>query len=429
MMVLYGPSWAIGVFVVALAGGPCLKAADAQGSRDILPPSAWRPLAVGAGGYLSGISIAPDGTMVVRTDTYGAYVWNKSRWQQLVTATSMPEMFRTPQAIANSQGVYEIQIAPSDPAVMYMSYEGHVLRSTDKGSTWTETAFVPVTMNPGDAYKGYGQKIAIDPNNPRKAFVGTPQNGLFVTTTGGEAWQSISAIPPSLKDKAGLSGITGILFDPSVGVRGTVTDKLLAASYGNGVYESTDGGSSWQLLSGSPPQVCYAAVSSSGVYYATSDDGSKKSSLWSYANNKWTELLSAHSGDIHSVAINPANSAEIVVQGWSGNINISYNGGSTWTGFNAARKLVATDIPWLSNSGQWMSIGGTVFNPQVPNELVASAGVGVWTTDLSPSRDGVYRTVVWTSKSAGIEQLVANAIVVPLAVIRLSLLGTGRSSL
>ena len=42
---------------------------------------------------MTGISIANDGTMVVRTDTNGAYLWTGSQWQQLVTASSMPAAF------------------------------------------------------------------------------------------------------------------------------------------------------------------------------------------------------------------------------------------------------------------------------------------------------------------------------------------------
>ena len=57
----------------------------------------WQTL-VGAGGFVDGIDVAPDGTMVVRTDTYGAYIWNGTEWQQLVTATSMPAGFVAPNA-------------------------------------------------------------------------------------------------------------------------------------------------------------------------------------------------------------------------------------------------------------------------------------------------------------------------------------------
>ena len=56
-----------------------------------------------------------------------------------------------------------------------------------------------------------GQKMAIDPNNPNVVYVGTPQNGLFVTTDGGTTWQSVSAVPVSLTDqRRHYPGITGI---------------------------------------------------------------------------------------------------------------------------------------------------------------------------------------------------------------------------
>ena len=44
----------------------------------------------------------------------------------------------------------------------------------------------------------YGQKMAIDPNNPNIVYVGTPLNGLFVTTNGGTTWQSVSGVPVSV---------------------------------------------------------------------------------------------------------------------------------------------------------------------------------------------------------------------------------------
>jgi hypothetical protein len=48
-------------------------------------------LKLGAGGYLTGIDIAPDGTKVVRTDTHGAYkMKSDGTWEQLITAESMP---------------------------------------------------------------------------------------------------------------------------------------------------------------------------------------------------------------------------------------------------------------------------------------------------------------------------------------------------
>src|SRR5262249_305199 len=103
---------------------------DGNGGTVVVDPVAatnWQPLKLGAGGWLTGIDIAPDDTMVVRTDQYGAYIWNGTEWQQLVTSTSMPAGFLTP---GSGQGVYEIQIAPSNTSTFYMMYDGYVFKST-----------------------------------------------------------------------------------------------------------------------------------------------------------------------------------------------------------------------------------------------------------------------------------------------------------
>ena len=50
----------------------------------------WQTLPLGAGGYICGMDIAPDGTKVIRTDTYGAYLWDGSKWVQLITYASLP---------------------------------------------------------------------------------------------------------------------------------------------------------------------------------------------------------------------------------------------------------------------------------------------------------------------------------------------------
>ena len=390
---------------------------DGNGGTDVVDPVSpndWQALGVGAGGYLTGIDVAPDGTMVVRTDTYGAYIWNGTEWQQLVTSTSMPAQFLTADNLQNaSQGVYEIQIAPSNSSILYMMFEGYIFVSTNKGTTWTETSFAPVTASPGDNYRTDGQKMAVDPNNPNIVYAGTPSNGLFVTKNGGATWQSVSGVPISLMDGSGdYPGITGIEFDPALGETGGNTNTIFAASYGNGVYESINAGTSWALLSGGPTEVISAAVSSTGVYYATNDNGDT-SSLWSFAGGQWTELLSDYSGDVKTVAVDPSNPSEIVVQSGGGNIDVSYNAGETWSGFNDTTELSAADVPWLADTSTFMSTGGAVFNPLEPNELISSAGVGVWTTDISTDDFNIVPPVVWTSQSIGIEQLVANEIIVP----------------
>jgi len=380
---------------------------------DPVPPNNWQTLDIGAGGFLSGMDIAPDGTMVVRTDTYGAYIWNGTEWQQLVTSTSMPAAFVTPSSVANAQGVYEIQIAPSNSDIMYMMYQGYVFESSNKGTTWTETSFAPVAETPNDNYRWYGQKMAVDPENPNVVYVGTPQNGLFDSTNGGATWQSVSAVPVSQNDGSGnYPGIDGIQFDPALGVTGGKTNTIFASSYGNGVYESTNAGASWSAIGG-PSNVIYAAVSSTGVYYAVGDSGS--SSLWSYTNGTWTELLSNYYNGIQAVAIDPFNPEHVVISTPGGNLDESLNGGATWTGLDWSNQLSSSDIPWLAGSGSYMTIGGLAFDPLVPDELFASSGVGVWNTNLPTVNSSLgywSAPIVWNDQSVGIEQLVANEVLV-----------------
>ena len=115
----------------------------------------------------------------------------------------------------------------------------------DFGQNWTKvriptaTAVVPVavptndttkpdydpfgasTFNGGNGQGEYDVSLAIDPNNPNVVYVGTPQNGFFVTQDGGLTWKSVSAVPLALKDSSGGNpGITGVLFDPALGVTG-----------------------------------------------------------------------------------------------------------------------------------------------------------------------------------------------------------------
>ncbi len=334
---------------------------DGNGGTVVVDPAAntnWQTLKVGAGGFVRNLDVAPDGTVVGRTDTYGAYLWNGTQWVQLVTSTSMPAAFlaANPKTATTAQGVYEIQIADSNTQIFYMMYDGYVFKSTNQGTTWTQTSFAQVTANPNDNYAQYGQKMAIDPNNPNIVYVGTPSNGLFVTTNGGATWQSVSQVPGS----SSTIGITGILFDPAVGgVIGGVTQTIFAESNGHGVYKSSNGGTSWTLLSGGPTTVINAAVSSTGVYYAT--DGTN---LWIYANGNWTEPSTSMGGAIQAIAVNPSNPNEIVLVSQAGYLDVSYNAGATWSGVDWSSNAVnSTDIPWLAGgneatSGNYLDIGG-----------------------------------------------------------------------
>jgi hypothetical protein len=380
--------------------------------------TSWQDLKVGGGGWVRGLIVHSDGTMVGRTDTAGAYLYNGTSWVQLVTNTSIPAAYLAtdPTGIGEASGgfgVYEIAIAPLNSSIMYMNFGGYVFSSANKGATWTQTAFPSqgTGCNPNDSNAHSGQKMAVDPNNSNIVYAGTETNGMFVTTNGGASWSAVSGVP------AGTGpGITGILFSPVGGQVGGVTQVIYATSNGHGVYKSVNGGATWTATGGGPASVWAAAISTNGTYYAV---GGASAGIWSYNGSVWTQLSSAIA---YNIAINPFNQSEVAVTDDAGKVNISYNAGSTWTGPNINTSLSTPQIPWLLKGNSlggnpspyfYLSAGGLQFSPVNNGQLILSAGTGVWNMNVPASGATSATALTWTDFSSGIENLVANAILVP----------------
>ena len=119
--------------------------------RNPAPPPGWFRLKVGAGGLVTGFDTNADGTVVCRTDGFGAYIYNRTApnpgnaggtgvWQQLVTTSKMPSSFLNAVNPLNADGVYEIRIAPSNSSVLYLVYLGYVFVSTNQGATFIQSS-------------------------------------------------------------------------------------------------------------------------------------------------------------------------------------------------------------------------------------------------------------------------------------------------
>lgn len=354
--------------------------------------SAWKAVKVGAGGFISGIDVAADGTMVARTDTYGAYIWNGSSWSQLVTAFSMPD------TSFYKFGVYEIRIAASDSKIFYMAMADGIYKTVDRGATWTKTSFPIHDLDPNAENRMSGQKLAIDPSNPNIVFAGTQKDGLWVTRDGGTNWQKITAVPQG--SNTGDSAMTGISIKGSTVFVGTA---------GSGVHASNDGGVTWKAIGG-PSTIATAVIAPDGSYYAT---GRVDGTLWKYSGGTWAKLVTDSNNGIHSVAVDPFDPLHVIIATPGGTLQESRDGGATWSGWSWYSKLESSsDVPWLESTDKYLGSGGIVFDPLSPGKLWQAAGVGVWQADI-PGKMVWTDTVVWNSHSLGIEQLVANDIIAP----------------
>lgn len=164
-------------------------------------------------------------------------------------------------------GIGSIEVAPSDPSVIYVgtgsaSIRGNVSRGTglykseDGGETWSAIGL-------SDA--GQVGRIKVHPEDPDVAYVaalGSPfgpndQRGVFKTTDGGENWNKVLFIDDS-------TGVVDLAMNPEH------PDEIFAGSWsadrepwtiqsgttwndGGGLYKSTDGGESWTHLEAGLP--------------------------------------------------------------------------------------------------------------------------------------------------------------------------------
>ncbi|BCS35411.1 hypothetical protein TBR22_A46380 [Luteitalea sp. TBR-22] len=289
-----------------------------------------------------------------------------------------------------------IEVAESNPDVIYVGTGSAAIRSnvikglgvyksTDAGKTWTHVGLRDV---------GAIGAVRVHPSNPDvvyvaavgPVFVDGPQRGVFRSKDGGKTWEKVLFI----NDR---TGVFSLVFDPSN------PDRMYAAAWRgqrkpwtiisggpaaeNGIYTSTDAGSTWTRTSqGLPtdllgkididvsranPRRLYAIVEAVGdkaglyrsddagatwaqvnkdsrliarPFYYTYVDADPKNADVVWVNNlsmwkstdggaTFSSVATPH-GDNHGMWINP-DDADLFIQSNDGGANVSRDGGRTWT--------------------------------------------------------------------------------------------------
>lgn len=377
----------------------------------------WRPVAIGGGGMISGMSMDPTGsTFVARADVYGAYIWNEQaeRWSQLVTAPAMPEIFRTQNGIA--AGVYEITVAPSRPQRIYMALKGRVFRSDDRGRSWVLPSGgnpFPFVWDANSEYRLHGPFMAVDPGDPELVLLGTPESGLWRSADGGASWSRVPSIPVSedRKPEAGVQAPgTMLWFEQPAG--GRPTGRLFALAPGSGMFVSGDKGRTFAPLGAGmarPLTLQRGSFDRNGTFFGVDD---LTRSIWSFKNGRWRDLtaelgLAAH--EYAAVAANP-RADQVVVFDRGGAGYTSTDGGESWFSVTHSASVGEGDPPWLRVADQpFFTTADVMFDPAVPDRLWVAGGVGLFYAQMPPGSG----SVEWISRTRGIEELVANDVIQP----------------
>jgi len=392
----------------------------------------WKPLRIGAGGFVTGININPDSTRYIRTDTYGAYRWDEatSTWTQLVSATSMPAASVAPKEM---RGTYSIQSAPTDSTLVYMVWWGQVYKSTNSGGTWTHmTDFARQTdMDANGKGRTWSKRIAINPTDGSRVLVGTTSDGIYYTSDGGTNFTKATGFPdcPSCTRYTQTS-VTGLCWD-------TATAGIAyAMANTDGAFQSTDYGATWSRISDGvgDPDTAYGADCWQGVYLVAHKVPSE---VWEYDGASWSTLIASESGGkFNAVAGDPRVADRILAVMHGGQAYVSRDAGDTWDA-KANARVATTAIPWADfewaiarpdlSETPWAPIAEVAFDPTGPDGFVLAAeGVGVRTVTLPAGALG--STVTWTEIGQGIEQIVARIVLAPPGESIVHLCGWDRST-
>lgn len=343
------------------------------------PPGVFSTLQIGGGGFVSGLDMQPDGTALARTDTYGGYLLNRTSglWQQLVTRQSMPSPDNSFDTILiNQGGAYELIAAPSNTSTLYMLFNGYVFKSTNKGATWTHTIFAQdLNTNTQDGGRLAGKYIAVDLSNENIVYVGTPTK-LSVSSDGGATWNPVTAAGVPVPTSTTAGGVM-IAFDTTSLHPGNVTQTIYAASPGNGVYVTTNGGTSWAKTAGTNPTTFQKLVcDQAGTVWVVNGSGT----LNRFISGAWSARPTAT--NLCGVAVNPADSTKVYCATNDSKLYVSTDSGGTFVGPTAIT-VTSSDIPWLAAQGAGdgqFTAGHIAFDPFGSNALYLTNGIGIFTT-------------------------------------------------
>ncbi|HEV8369004.1 MAG TPA: xyloglucanase [Pyrinomonadaceae bacterium] len=270
------------------------------------------------GGFVPGIIFnqSESGLVYARTDIGGAYRQDPvtKRWIPLLDSISWDDWNLTGivSLATDSVNTNNVYLAAGTYTNAWTTQNGAVLRSSDKGTTWSRSN-LPFKLGGNMPGRGMGERLVIDPNRNSILYLGAPSgNGLWKSTDSGVTWSKVTNFPnpgnyvqdPSdpfgyLTDNQGIVWVT---FDKRTGSPGNATQTIYigVADLQNTVYRTTDGGASWQRLVGQPTGfIAHKGVldTTNGLLYiATSDKGGpydgSHGDVWKYntATGVWTMI-------------------------------------------------------------------------------------------------------------------------------------------
>ena len=304
-----------GVFVIGvlslllrcIAGAPSGGNSPQGGTQDY--PYRFSSVAITGGGFITGIIAHPteQNLMYTRTDIGSSYRWDvhSGQWIPLTDFISAADI--------NYFGTESIALDPKDPNRLYLAQGQYITNgnaaffvSDDQGASFSVYP-APFPMGSNDLGRNNGERLAVNPFKANELYMGTRTEGLWKSTDRAQTWTNVTNYPDAA---ANGIGIVFVIFDPKN--EGTI---YVGANVPNGLYYTTDGGSTWKSIPGQPagwdpqmlvaghtpdstaPQPMRAILASNDVLYITYADfpgpyGVNYGAVFSYnvKTSEWTDI-------------------------------------------------------------------------------------------------------------------------------------------
>lgn len=181
--------------------------------------------------------------------------------------------------------------------------------------------------------------IAFHPTNQNIFYIAAAQGGVWKTTDGGANWTALTDGLTSL-----ASGSIAVdKNNPNVIYYGTGEMNFsLDCQYGDGLFKSTDGGSTWTRVVPYSSNSYYSTIvidpTNSNIVYAAGTSGVYKTTN---AGTNWTKQTTT-SGNYTSLVIDGTNPAILFASTYSGEIFKTTNSGNNWTLLGSTNGLPAS---------------------------------------------------------------------------------------
>jgi photosystem II stability/assembly factor-like uncharacterized protein len=379
----------------------------------------WKNAVIGGGGYVTGIEFHPaqPGLAYARTDVGGVYRRDSATepWIPLNDwVGGLNNGFM-------DLGVLSMGLDPADADRLYLACgqyleswapQARFMSSSDRGITWTNIA-LPFKLGGNMNGRGTGERLAVDPHDGTRIFLGTTADGLWRSTDRGATWTRLNAFAPA--------ATTFVLCDPDHA--GTLFAGA-AQTDAPTLWKSTDGGETWVAVADQPSGLIalQAKFDPAGDLFITFSDkvpnDATTGSAWKLtAAGTWTNLnVPTGQGGYGGIAVDPNLPGRIVVstlnRWWPGDeIYQSDDGGQTWSGVLDGATLDHSTAQWAATvSPHWIS--DVEIDPFDSGRASFVTGYGLFSTsDLGTNPE----KPAWSFDCNGLEECVPQALVSPAA--------------